>query len=68
MSTLKIIDNGTEIHLPFKSAEIVRRVIKISAEIERIGSGHVLFNLKGRSVIPELRKCFPASEAEEEKT
>jgi hypothetical protein len=65
MATLKIIDNGEEIHLPSRTAEIVRRVVEISAEIERLASGHVTFNIKGRSVIPELRKCYRASETEE---
>lgn len=67
MASIKIIDNGEEIHLPGKSSEIVRCVVKISAEIERIASGHVTFNIKGRSVAPEVRKCYPASEVEEGK-
>lgn len=64
-ASLKIIDNGEEIHLPGKSSEIVRRVAEMSAEIERIRSGHVTFNIKGRSVVPEMRKIYLASEAGE---
>lgn len=65
MSSIKIIDNGTEIHLPSKTSEIVRAAVEISAEIEQLGSGHVLFNIKGRSVIPEIRKCYKARELPE---
>jgi hypothetical protein len=53
-----VIDNGTEVHLPLKSSEIVRALIEISAEIERLSAGHVAFHLKGRSVIPELTKRY----------
>lgn len=58
-------DDGREIHLPTKTAEIVRAVVEISAEIELISSGHVTFNLKGRSVIPETLKRHRVREVPE---
>jgi len=63
--TLKILDQGREICLPHKSAEIVRAVVEISAEIELISSGHVTFNFKGRSVIPETLKRHRVREVPE---
>ena len=65
MATLKIVDNGQEIFLPAKTSEIVRRAVEISAEIERLPSGQVIFHLKGRSVIPEMCRRYRASEMEE---
>jgi len=66
--TLKILDEGREISLPTKTAEIVRAVVEISAEIELISSGHVTFNIKGRSIVPEvLRRFLPLREYESAK-
>jgi hypothetical protein len=58
--TLTIVDDGREISLPAKTAEIVRGVIEVSAEIERIINGRLTFHFKGRSVIPELTKQYRA--------
>jgi hypothetical protein len=56
--TLKIVDDGQEINLPTKTAEIVRAVVEVSEDIERTISGHVTFHFKGRSVIPEMTKHY----------
>ena len=55
---VKILDEGRELHLPVKTLEIIRGVIEVSAEIERVVAGRVTFHFKGRSVIPEVTKHF----------
>jgi hypothetical protein len=59
--------DGQEAALPKKPSEIVRAAIDISAEIELISSGHVTFNFKGRSVIPETLKRHRVREVPESK-
>jgi hypothetical protein len=56
--TIKIVDNNREIHLPVKTSAIVRVMAEVSAEIEHIASGKVIFHWKGRSVIPEVVKHY----------
>ena len=56
--SIKISDGGREIHLPTKTSEIIRGVIEISAEIERIVVGKAIFHFKGRSVVPEVSRHF----------
>jgi hypothetical protein len=63
--TIKIIDGGREIALPAKTSEVIRGAIEVSAEIERIASGRVTFHLKGRSVIPEVTRCYRPRRGEE---
>jgi hypothetical protein len=65
MSTIRIVDGGREITLPIKSSEVIRGVVEISAEIERIVSGRVTFHLKGRSIIPEVTRCYRPHKGEQ---
>jgi hypothetical protein len=63
--TLKIVDAGREINLPMKTSEIVRAVVEVSEDIERIISGRVTFHFRGRSVIPEMTKHYRPVKIEE---
>lgn len=47
-------EDGAEIRLPAKTMEILRSVVEISAELEHVIAGKVIFHFKGRSVTPEL--------------
>jgi hypothetical protein len=60
--TIILKDEGREIVLPARTAEILRRVIEVMADVERIPVGRVTFHFKGRSVIPEVSQNYRKSE------
>ena len=62
---IKITDDGREISLPTKTLEVIRGVIEVSAEIERIVVGKAIFHFKGRSVVPEVSRHFRPLKSEE---
>jgi len=44
---------------------VIRGVIEVSAEIERIVVGKAIFHFKGRSVVPEVSRHFRPLKSEE---
>ena len=57
-------DNGHEIRLPVRTQEILRRMIEIISQVERITVGTLTLHIRGRSIIPEVSEKHRQSRAE----
>ncbi len=47
-------DQDREIRLPVRTQEIIRRVIEVIPQVERITVGTLTLHIRGRSIIPEV--------------
>jgi len=61
-------DRSQEVRLPVRTQEILRRVLEIMPQVEHLTVGKVIFNIRGRSVIPEVSETHRQSRAEGHET
>ena len=54
-------DQDREIRLPVRMQEIIRRVIEVIPQVERITVGTLTLHIRGRSIIPEVSEKYRES-------
>ena len=61
-------DKGRELRLPIRTQEILRCVIELMPQVERITVGTLTLHIPGRSIIPEVSEKHRQSRAEGHET